>query len=145
MGKPRNTQKYPTYLEIPEIPEIPESKKDTWKYPIVSRGRRLMANTILNFHFDYLHTSHRQTKNTKSREGMDLTPPPTFSSNLILWTKVLNAGVQEIRSVSLVRTCKPLWISLMHPSLPALHYWHLLHILLLISGKAGCQIIKMEV
>ena len=80
-------------------------------------GRRLMANTILNFHFDYLHTSHRQTKNTKSRERMDLTPPPTFSSNLILWTKVLNAGVQEIRSVSLVRTCKPLWISLMHRSL----------------------------
>ena len=29
MGKPRNTQKYPTY------PEIPESKKDTRKYPIV--------------------------------------------------------------------------------------------------------------
>ena len=46
----------------------------------------------------------------------------------------MNAGVQEIRSVSLVGTCKPLWISLMHPSLPALHYWHLLHILLLISG-----------
>ena len=65
---------------------------------------------------------------------MDLTPSSTFHSNLILWTKVLNAGVQEIRMVSLVRTCKPLWISLMHPSLPALHYWHLLHILLLISG-----------
>ena len=32
MGKPRNTQKYPTY---PEIPEIPERKKDTRKYPIV--------------------------------------------------------------------------------------------------------------
>ena len=29
MGKPRNTQKYPTY------PEIPERKKDTRKYPIV--------------------------------------------------------------------------------------------------------------
>ena len=29
MGKPRNTQKYPTYLEIPE------SKKDTRKYLIV--------------------------------------------------------------------------------------------------------------
>ena len=29
MGKPRNTQKYPKY------PEIPESKKDTRKYPIV--------------------------------------------------------------------------------------------------------------
>ena len=29
MGKPRNTQKYLTY------PEIPESKKDTRKYPIV--------------------------------------------------------------------------------------------------------------
>ena len=29
MGKPRNTQKYPKY------PEIPESKKDTQKYPIV--------------------------------------------------------------------------------------------------------------
>ena len=29
MGKPRNTQKYPTY------PEIPEIKKDTQKYPIL--------------------------------------------------------------------------------------------------------------
>ena len=29
MGKPRNTRKYPKYLEIPE------SKKDTRKYPIV--------------------------------------------------------------------------------------------------------------
>ena len=29
MGKPRNTRKYPKYLEIPE------SKKDTQKYPIV--------------------------------------------------------------------------------------------------------------
>ena len=29
MGKPRNTQKYPTY------PEIPERKKDTRKYLIV--------------------------------------------------------------------------------------------------------------
>ena len=51
MGKPRKIRKYPTY------PEIPKSKKDTWKYPIVSRGRRLMANTILNFHFDYRHPS----------------------------------------------------------------------------------------
>ena len=32
MGKPRNTQKYPTY---PKIPEIPERKKDTRKYLIV--------------------------------------------------------------------------------------------------------------
>ena len=32
MSKPRNTQKYPTY---PEIPEIPGRKKDTQKYPIV--------------------------------------------------------------------------------------------------------------
>ena len=29
MGKPRNTRKYPTYLEIPK------SKKDTQKYPII--------------------------------------------------------------------------------------------------------------
>ena len=39
MGKPRNTQKYPTYPEIPgntrKYPEIPERKKDTRKYPIV--------------------------------------------------------------------------------------------------------------
>ena len=73
---------------------------------------------------------------------MDLTPPSTFHSNLIPWTKVLNAGVQEIRSVSLVRTCKPLWISLMHPSLHctallasssylAPHRWYQPHLLLM--------------
>ena len=35
MGKPRNTQKYPTYPEITEIPGNTRKKKDTWKYPIV--------------------------------------------------------------------------------------------------------------
>ena len=30
MGKPRNTQKYPTYPEIPEIPENTRKKK---RYP----------------------------------------------------------------------------------------------------------------
>ena len=35
MGKPRNTQKYPTYPEIPEIPGNTRKKKDTRKYPIV--------------------------------------------------------------------------------------------------------------
>ena len=36
MGKPRNTQKYPKYLEIPE------SKKDTRKYP---RVKKIPGNT----------------------------------------------------------------------------------------------------
>ena len=35
MGKPRNTQKYPTYPKYPKYLEIPESKRDTQKYPIV--------------------------------------------------------------------------------------------------------------
>ena len=42
MGESRNTQKYPTYPEIPgktrntrKYPEIPKSKKDTRKYPII--------------------------------------------------------------------------------------------------------------
>ena len=35
MGKPRNTQKYPTYPKYLKYLEIPESKKDTRKYPII--------------------------------------------------------------------------------------------------------------
>ena len=35
MGKPRNTQKYPTYPEIPKIPRNTPEQKDTRKYPIV--------------------------------------------------------------------------------------------------------------
>ena len=34
MGKPRNTQKYPNYPEIPDTPKNSGKKKDTRKYPI---------------------------------------------------------------------------------------------------------------
>ena len=43
MGKPRNTQKYPTY---PEIPEIPGNTRNTRKYP---KEKKIPGNTRLYF------------------------------------------------------------------------------------------------
>ena len=39
MGKPRNTQKYPTY---PEIPDIPRNTRHTRKYP---KEKKIPGNT----------------------------------------------------------------------------------------------------